>query len=499
MKKIKNLLTQAIYFISLIPFSIIALVMFFISSKAVFTDKGDGARIVLHSNYLSYFSLLILVYLLFLKLKTSKTTKIHKYFILSLIIKLIVVFSFPIKYYYDMGFYMETFAKNMLDSFSLNYGFNVLSYYFFNIPLVFIYTIYIKIIGYEYAFYIGYLVNILMMLLIELAIYKISKLLFNQKIAIFAYKISIMFIPFYSFLPIVYNDVLAVGFFMWAIYFFISYLQTKKIIALISYLVLISIGIILRNVGSIIVLASIIYLIIYHFKQSLIIISALIFLLISFNNPKNYDYVYDKLNIYNQAGVSHVNIINYLAIGISNGVDNQSPGYYYPFDLELFNYLDNYYVLDQLAYNKRLIKFIKTRINELGFFGLIKHYLTKFLLTWTDGFFEGNLFLNFIPNKNQSPIKYYYQNKLHQLTTNYYLYETINTYVQAFYHLIMITITFKMLKYYRNIKITLNFFKLIILGVMAFYLLLETASHYVFLSLPLIIILFSAYFNDFKD
>lgn len=499
MKKISLFLNRLINLTTAIPLIIMAFLMFLGQSKAIFTNGTDSARLIFHNNYFIYLVCFILVLLLFyqLYLKTStQKPKLWLFFLISLIIKLIVVFSFPVKYYYDMGFYMNNFAKNMVNNFSLDFGMNMLSYYYFNIPLVFIYTLYIKLAGFENAFFVGYLVNVISMILIEYAIYKISLLLFDQKTANFALKIALIFVPFYSFLPIVYNDIISCLLFMWAIYFFLKYLKLNHKKDLIFYLIILSIGIIFRNIGSIIALASIMYLIINRFKKSILIIFTLILIILSLNNTKLYDKVYESLGIYNSAGAKHVNIINYLAIGISNGVDNQSPGYYYPFDVTIFNYVDESYVLKQQEYNKVLINFIKDRIKELKIEGLAKHYFTKFLLTWGDGSFEGNLFLNFIPNKDESAIKYFYRNQIHKFTQNPIVYETINTYSQVFWHLLIIVITINIIKNSKQMMIELNFLKLIILGIMSFYILLETSSHYVFLSLPLFIILFAESFKN---
>lgn len=492
MNKIHSLLHRLLQLLCILALTLITLYMFIGQSEAYFKQSSDLARLKVH-HFFYYYIALTLVYLLFRVYFKQKIIPYWKLLIISLVLQCIVVLNFPVSYYYDMGFYMEHFAIKMVDSFRLDYGLNLLSYYFFNIPLVFIYTLYIRLVGSDYAFVVGYFVNIISMLLIQLAIYRIAKRIYGDIAAYRSLQLSIIFIPFYSFLPIVYNDVISTCLFIWSIYHFIVYLQSKKLIHFLAYVVLLAIGIYIRNVGSIIALASFLYLVIHRFKQYWKIALASLLLIFTLNNTSFYDSIYDRLGIYNQSGVAHASIFQYLAIGISRGVDNQTPGYYYPFDLTLFQYVDNEFVLDELAYRKTLIKFIKNRVNELGPVGLLQHYTHKYLLTWTDGQFEGNLFLGLIPNLDESTVKYYYQSPVAMTIQKPIIRDGVNLYAQASWHIIVLVTLLQSIKQFTNRIPTFSiesYFNLILLGIMSFYLLLETSPHYVFLSLPLFMIRF---------
>lgn len=489
-------LNNSIKFLLVIGLLIIATGLFFIHSKPIFINGIDSIRIVFHQNHFLYLCSLFIIIVLFFILSKNKIRNLKLIFLTSLILKIIVVFIFPVNYYYDMGFYLKDVAAKMVDSFSLNYGFNILTHYYYNIPLVYLYTLYIKIMGLKNAYFLGYAVNIIALIMIEVNIYKISKLVFNEEIAEFALKLSLCFTPFYAFLPIVYNDVIGTSLCVFALYYFVKYLKYTQIKHIIIYFVLITIAIIFRNVSSIFLLASVFYLIINNFKKSIVLILISLMIILTFNNTKFYDKVYDKLGVYNASGASHASILNYIAIGISRGVDNEAPGYFYPFDSYILDYLNDDYTVRIDEFNHMLIKYIKSRINELGFSGFIKHYFAKFILTYSDGTFEGSLFLNLLPNKKDSAMSYYYENNIHKLiTNNSIIYENINNYSRAFWHIILISVIFALIK---NKDKIITLFSLIILGIMAFYLILETSPHYIFIALPIFIILASYGFFELK-
>ena len=473
------------FFLVLIGF--LAISNLFVYSYPYFSQGVDLAKISFQNPITIVISLfLFAVILLVFNYLTAKKYMIIILLLVSFSFKVFWIINWPIDNYYDMTS-VYTFASDIftIPDYLPITGFHYLKIYDYNIPLVLIDLLYINIAGLDKVYFLGRIINLICLLLIDFGIYITTLEIFDKKIAIRALFLSVLFFPFTGFISVIYNDINSCMVFIYALYFFIKYIKTFRNKYMFIALAFLIVANTLRSIGIIFFIAFSLYLIFTRLKKAFffILFGIFIFLISNFSMTSYYGTI--GILDSNEKSMS-IPITHYLAIGLSNGINGETPGYYSP-------YLNDYYFKDFNYDSEEFLEISKSNlinnIESIGIDGLPLHYITKYLLQWTDGCFETQLVNSFIPDKSQSPITYENNSNTREFfTDNKLVYGLIIKYSNAYWLMILLSTFVYAFKSIKDGRVT-ALLKIIIMGVMGFYILWEISPHYSFVALPYFIIL----------
>lgn len=266
----------------------------------------------------------------------------------------------------------------------------------------------------------GIILNIVFVDFSIMFMYLSCKKLFGERESVIFSILSVMFIPYYIYMPIIYTDTIAMFFVAAIVYLFISFVKSELIKRKILYLIMIGIvtawGFKIKATITILLVAITIYMIIrlvINRKNMLIKILSIIILISTFICAnKTTDYIINK-SIYVSDEMFFEYKVPYehwIMMGLK-GV-----GFYDPDDVVFSKNSGNY---DQKKAAE--IKVIKERLNNYGPYGLIKHIIKKSVFTWEDGAYYATPLLTLAIKPNKLHQFFTYQGKYYPLY-HYYTY-----------------------------------------------------------------------------
>ena len=273
----------------------------------------------------------------------------------------------------------------------------------------------------------GIILNIVFVDFSIIFMYLSCKKLFGKKECVIFCILSIMFIPYYIYMPIIYTDTIAMFFVAAVVYLFADFIKAEANKRKILYLIMIGIaaawGFKIKATIAILLVAVMIYMIIrlaVNRKNLLIQALSIIILISSFigaSKATNYVinksiYIPDEMYFEYKVPYEH-----WIMMGLK-GV-----GFYDPYDVVFSKNSGNY---DQKKAAE--IKVIKERLNNYGSYGLLKHIIKKSVFTWDDGsYYAIPLLTNSIKTSG-----------LHQLFTYKGKYYNVYHYYSYGYHLMLL-------------------------------------------------------------
>lgn len=340
--------------------------------------------------------------------------------------------------------------------------------------------------------------NILFSLITSLLIFLIYKELTQKKdfvILIFA----TTYIPSILLTNFIYNDVISTTFFTLSIYFAIKFINCKQYKYIIFLAITLSIGNFLRQVGIIILIATIIYFILNFssigFKKILISLSIII---IIFNIPSyTTDFTLQKTGLVTSSIYENAAPFN---MWINMGMNKDSFGFWDEFK--------SYNIYQQNAnYNKEVAQnlFTDNILNTLSNYSIkdiVNIYYNKLIWIWTEGTYQIERYGIGIQNsrnmRNMVPSGgYSYSTFLTDFFNNGTTPKTILLWFLYIVNFLMyIFIFIKLVLSIKNKKFNEIYLILIILGFIAFYSLWEIKSRYLYPVYPIIL---SIAYMGFKD
>jgi hypothetical protein len=191
----------------------------------------------------------------FLNLISKKTLYFFYFFLFSYAI----FYAFRLGITSDAGFYIEV-GKNRLD-YLLSFGFVKEKSHIYQQAFP---AIYLTVAAFVSSFFpqsmdlqIFYIFNFTTSLVGALGVYKLSKLLFNEKIAIYTFVFLLLYAPFFGHMHINGRDTSLLACNIWITYFSLKYfdfdiLKNKKYVIYLSIIVAIGVGIRLHFVATLI-------------------------------------------------------------------------------------------------------------------------------------------------------------------------------------------------------------------------------------------------------
>lgn len=299
------------------------------------------------------------------------------------------------------------------------------------------------------------------------------------------------FLPALFLNNMVYNDILALSLFIYSIYFSILHIRTQRLNHLLISSVLLGIGNIFRPVGIIYLIAIIInYGFNYHkilkIKQKFIAVTVFVFI---FMLPSNILFtslkaakITDELS-----GTNAPSHWMYINMGIPS---DKFLGFYdNGTSLDIYTNKSN---SNRITSDKIFKQSIKEKLSRFSAYELVKQYFKKAFWLWT----EGNYQSEFYGLGNHLYGGYVYHNPINSLFaegSNPREFLKWIIYISNIIFLIM-TVIFTMYLI-KNYDINYLLPILVILGFLAFYIIWETKSRYLFTCYPFLLILFYAGFN----
>ena len=343
--------------------------------------------------------------------------------------------------------------------------------------------------------------NILYSLVTTLMIYKINKLL-DCKSAYNDYGIlffAATYIPGIFMSNFIYNDTIATSFLISSIFFLIKFVKRKAVKYLAVSALLLSTGNYFRSIGLIFLIAAIIYIIlnINILKPKKVIISVLI-LIFTFNIPGLAEnYYLQKANIISDSVRENSAPFH---MWLNMGMNFEKLGFWDDFK----SY--NIYRIDA-GHNKQLsIKLfkqeIKEKISNTTIGGLLSHYYKKLIWTWTEGTYqiERYGFGNDIDTSDKNCPRHGGY-KYRTYATNLFKDASIcrsamNWTLYVINFLMYLFILYRLISGIKAGKYEELLLVLIVLGIIAFYLIWEIKSRYIYPVYPILIVLS---FQGFKN
>lgn len=339
----------------------------------------------------------------------------------------------------------------------------------------------------------GRFMNMIWLLCMQGVIYKIVKEIKDEKSAIFSLVVTTMCIPLTAFMVFVYNDIPATLLYLLSTYMYILFFKEERLCYAFLGALFLMIGQALRSVGFIFAFTTFLYVftIIKKYDKkhvTLVIITVLAFVIPNVVLSQGMRIAFkDNPTIVENYGLP---IYHYLGAGISRGGDTDTPGF---FDAS-YSYLytsnkENKELANELMKDKY---FTQMKNHTLYDWGQIMYY--KFVFQWCDGNFEVDYF-NSIGHEDDEMYPAYSTNTpIRQFISTGIIGRYFDNYNHSFWHLIVLVVAiYTLVNKNRNEE---YLFILPILGFWAFYTIWETSSHYSFVALSYMIILFSIYFKD---
>jgi hypothetical protein len=446
-------------------------------------------------NFLKQFAeiILLIIFLIiiykFVINGSKRTTRIL--LTMGFIINLTWVVNFPVTYYFDMNSIMNN-ANYFLgkDGYDIFY----LTFYPFNNTMTLLVSLYRTFFNVEMAFMLGRVVNVILMFIIEITVYQIVSDIYNSKQANFTLFVMIIFFPLTGYLVVVYNDIISLVLLIRATYHFLRLLKNYNNKDFILVVLLLIIANLFRSITILFVIAFCLYYLIIKREKAIKFIIIIVVSLLVLTNVSNLFYK----NIYNLEMNNSIPLNHYILMGMENGSDNNSPGYYLTL-MEDYAYLYGSENFDSNKYQKYIDIRLENKMDNMSYMDYLSHYSYKYLFQWSSGTFETNMINNLIDNKEDSPIDFYYKTNIQKyVTNNIYVYSIINLLSYLMWYLFILIISMNLLIdiIRKKVDFKLLIFQIIILGFIGFYIIMETSPHYLFIILPFMIIIFVSCFEN---
>lgn len=455
-------------------------VMFFVSFLFLFINvvtskKNDSLPILILSIILLVFVFSLHKCLTIYENYIERNSKIiiTSIFILMMVIQMYLGYKLRVKPSWDFGFvYDEAVSMIQSGDFSVK---NLL--YFLRYPNNWLYLI-ILVIFYQGLSMFGisdFLIpslglNIIMINIGLLFLYLICVKLWNKKTGVFILLLSLLFAPYYTYVPIFYTDTFPIPFTMAMIYLFIISLDKKR-----KWTYHIGIGI-LCYIG-------------FSLKATVIIILIAIFL-----------YALLMFSLQNAFKMICVIMISFITISMGYNIILKNSGFINMTDLDKHNFPYTHWVMMGLknpgGYNgtddyftrsfptkaektKANLNEIQKRLDDYGVSGFLNHLKIKNTQTWNDGTYFSSILLERKAVEKSNWI----QSFILRDGKFYYFY---NLYVNGFHIMILGLMLYSIFMGILNPKITLTMmFRLSVFGLMLFLLIWESKSKYLYNFLPL--------------
>lgn len=412
--------------------------------------------------------------------------------VVTAIIKYVWFVNFPLFIYFDMELVVDIAEFNKLyESFAYRD-------YLFHSPINIFVVLYLMLLN-HFDFLdiwnlvdMGRFMNGIWMLGTQAIIYLIVNELKDRKTAIFSLIVSTMFVPFTAFIVYVYNDIPSTFLYILSTYLYIMFFKTEKmgfaIIACFSLMIAMA----FRSVGYIMGFTIFLYVFTilkkYDLKHVIVVVLTIIAVLLPnfILNESIRIAFHNDSSIMNNYGVP---IYHFLGSGISKN-DKDTPGFYDDSYFSIYRYTDdNKELANDMMKNKYL--------NQMASYDLAEWadiIYRKFVYQWGDGNFEVD-YLNSIGHEGEEMYPTYSsETKLRKFMSAGFIGEYFDNYNNSFWHLIIIILAIHSI-FIKNKKEEYLFI-LPILGFWVFYTIWEVSSHYSFVVLPYVIVLFSLYFED---
>lgn len=464
-------------------FVVMAVVFVYLLFNVVFNNNTSYAQV--NPFILILLSTLYILIMYFLYILIRKKVKSSKgFFVISfivfIIIQLLFGFCFAVRPSWDFGAVNDSVFWDLDGDVLLNnnkyfyrYSNNIGMFLFLKLFYSFIYL-------FNKSHFVmlsaGLLLNIILIDISILFMYKMMKLFFDDKSVTFFMILTFIFTPFITYVPIFYTDTYSLPFGIMAIYFYILNLNcsNRNLLYIVIAGLLLGIGCCLKFSLFIIFIAIVLYDLVskrIFSKRGLFNISFLLLFMVIpiflLNLYVNINFDKDRLDKENFP------IYHYFMMGLTNnGGYNQEDVYY----TESFIGKDNKKNAD--------IKILKKRLNQLvrdG--GLLEFYTNKSVYTWGDGTY-------FAPRKLAI-------NPLHNFRVRYFVIDGNNcnifykviAQIQGVLVIVFIILGIMFRKYLsekeKNLQLFLN---IIIFGVFCFFLIWEARSRYIINFLPVILL-----------
>ncbi|WP_010244961.1 glycosyltransferase family 39 protein [Acetivibrio cellulolyticus] len=448
--------TLKVVFILILIGSILASI---ILSKMVF--HNNVGYFILTNTTLTILTLAI-GYLFYRYLKSSKNYTNALLIILSLafLARILWIFAVNTQPFSDFGLMFECGGHFAKGSYWIFKG----TSYIGRFTHLTAFTIYLGLIQkyFANALLIVKIINVILSTLNIYLIYLISNELFdNKEKALWVSLISCLFPPFIVYNSVICSENLAMPFFLASIYLFILVVKSKKSpIWLLFAGAVLSIGNIFRSVGIVILIAYILYLIIYCNRKK--VISSCSLILISFIIP-----LYMVSSILISAGITEYPLWQGREPAITSvlkGTNIEANGMWNKEDSEI----PTKYNFDYKAIEKASKDIIRERLTKTPIHKLVIFYTRKFVTQWSVGDFSSLYW---------STTKVSKENAASQLS------RFATPYSQIYY---IVIIAFALLglfnKEYRTKNKVINLFYIIFCGYGLFYLLTEMQARYAYIA-----------------
>lgn len=485
---------------------------FFIRAEYNYSVYGDKA--LLEKQNIGIFILLIvslilvnvLLYKLCLKLnKYSKKIVIPLTLICSFVIQMAIIFAFTVLPTADSQTVLSL-ALNML--YNKDYSSFQTGGYLYMFPFNFSTVLYLKTL--LTIFPDNYLVikifNILFTLVTTFMIYLIYKEI-NYKSKENDYGVLIFaaaYMPSLLMSNFIYNDIIATTFLITAIYFLIKFIKQKSIKHIIIFSILLALGNYFRSIGVIVLIASAIYILLSINKIGIKkVVLSLCLMALVFNVPGfTQNAILQGIHIVNQS-VNKNSAPVYMWINM--GINKDTFGYW--------DNMESYSIYEREGnYNKEksteLFKSeIKNKLSNMTFSDLVEMYYKKIIWTWTEGTYQTDRYGIGVQRSSNSRQRmdmemggYSYTTFFTNLFKGDSHYRSGVLWILYVMNFLMYCFIFiRLINGIKAKKFDEIFLILIILGFIAFYILWEIKSRYIYPVYPLLIILSYMGFKDVYD
>ncbi len=475
-------------------------------TQVIFIDFIDYARFSFSGTWMKWILVILLLITLIVLIKILRRIfwSKRRFWIVFLLMNLVILIMrvcwlrlFPINSYYDMNEVLQAaFAITNGDYQTFSHN----GYLFMaptNIPITFILTWVIGVMK-QLAIPAEWtslarcmqLINLVMMqgitLILSGCVYWLSDR--DHAKTILALIVIALFFPYLSYTFYVYNDIPSVVFYSMMLLFFILYEKQKKAVWIILTAVCLTIGNLIRPIGTIYLLAFLFYFLTVRFSKKHLLL-CFVFLLL-FQIPTRWmDQAlmkegYTTFSITTTQDIELSRQLNGICKGFSYGTDGQTPGFFsLPCD-QIWQRNHGDYTEASRQYRQMIQEEWQQFENPWEW---LQFLVTKYLYQWGDGSFETVTFNDIGPQANQITSFMPQYSSKRQWVQRTMIGDWIIQYNQAFWMIMLLTFLHSTRK---NQEEILSFFYLCILGFMAFYLIWEVSPHYLFPLIPIMLVLF---------
>lgn len=464
-----------------ITFTIIFFNVILNNSKVTYTFNP----IIVISTFLLVLFILLKIYKLILYNKNfllnNEKLIVLIFFILIFIIQLVLGYKLRVTPSWDFGIVHNLASEYAITGKVLDPWY--LGRYRNNIGLFIIlassYRIIHVIFGINQFIYIGMFLNIISINLSIFLSFKIIKKTIGIVNSIIFLLISLITIPLYTYIPIIYTDTLSITFPVIYLYIYIFHIKQKDNMDMKKIFMFIFMGIMFFlgstiKLSVIIVMIAIFIDIFIHYKLKLSAISITIILTSFILTKLLFNFFIENSNIFNFSMYSKSDVT--FKHWVMMGMGKNSNGWVGGFNDDDYNFTFNKY-LSRDERDKANEEEIKNRLNNYGLVGYLKFLLEKATWTWGDGTYST---LDLIGNQYKSDSidelfvrggKYY----------NYFVYISQAIHITILFLIILST-------FYISEDINFRYFSIMrisIFGLFLFLLIWETIPRYLFNFIPI--------------